>query len=263
MIYVDNKPLDTVSLERDYGDGSVERKILNTLATSNTRYTYDSLGELKFELKMRREIIEASKALNNSDFAFEIFRESRSNPEYWIRQEDGGFQLKPGVKASDAIRDIFRNGSKYGTECATAMQIVYYKALLEIFPESAFNRLFSDIYLMNWHGISRELRGIGTMRPVSDYLPGDRRYFANPDVDPKTPEWQGENVIDLGDGRYYGHGIGIHRAGAIIDALNENRRPGADRDAYLMDSAGRPDFKYLWKLYDRAVAGASGVRQTA
>lgn len=263
MIYVGNKPFDTAALLNEYPGGGIERSILNKMASGGDSYEYDTVDELKFELRMRGEIVRAAKELNRSGLAFEVFRDSRANPDYWIRRGDGGFELRRGVKPSDAIRDIFKNGSEYGTECATAIPIVYYKALLEIFPEDDFNRLFSEIHLMNWHRMSRELRSAGVMRPARDRLPGDRLYFANPDVDPRTPEWQGENVIDLGDGRFYGHGIGIHRGGRIIAALNENRRPGAGREAYLMDTAGRPDFKLLARLYQRAITSAADSRQTA
>ncbi len=263
MIFIDNKPLDTSAMMSEYPEGSVERSVLHILSSSSERYTYETMNELRFELKMRREIVKAANDLNKSSLAFEVFRDSRCNPDFWIRRADGGFELKRGVKPSDAIRDIFRNSSEYGTECATAMQIIYYKALLEIFPEAEFNRLFADIILMNWHGLSRELREVGRMRKVKDYLPGDRRYFSNPDVDPKTPEWQGENVIDMGGGLYYGHGIGKYRADVIIDALNENRREDADRQAYLMDTAGWPDFGRLSALYDRAVDQPAEARRTA
>ena len=76
---------------------------------------------------------------------------------------------------------------------------------------------------------------------------GDRRYFDNPDVDPVTPEWQGENVIVLDNSLYYGHGIGIEDANDIIKSLNSNREHGSTQSAFLMDSASRPNFK---KLYD-------------
>ncbi|SHI19048.1 protein-glutamine gamma-glutamyltransferase [Sporobacter termitidis DSM 10068] len=254
MILVDNRLLDASAL--DYPEGSMERSMLNTLSSSPERYTYDSLNQLKFELRMRKEIVAAANALNRSNLSFEVFRDSRCNPTYWRRRGDGGFELKPGVRASDAIRDIYRNSSRYGTECATAMQIIYYKALVEIFPEDAFNRMFPNITLMNWHDIAPQLREVGMMHRKRDYLPGDRRYFPNPDVDPETPEWQGENVIVMGDGTYYGHGMGRHRPDAIIRALNENRRRHATREAYLMDSAAEPDFKRFSNLYDQAAGGA-------
>jgi protein-glutamine gamma-glutamyltransferase len=252
MILVNNQPLDSAALLNEYPEGGIERSILKTLSESGEKYSYDSQDQLKFELRMRKEIVDAANALNASRLSFEIFRKTRCNQEYWRRREDGGFELRSGVRASDAVRDIFRNSGRYGTECATAMVIIYLKALLEIFPEDVYNRMFADVTLMNWNDIPSPLRGIGVMHHRSDYLPGDRQYFANPDVDPKTPEWQGENVIVMGDGTFYGHGIGKHHDQTIIRALNQNRREDADREAYLMDSAARPNFKRLFEQYQRA-----------
>jgi len=254
MIMINRDPLNTAALLSEFAENSIEREIINILESSSEIHAYDSISQLQFELKLRREIINASNALYRSKLSFQIFRNSTCNPDFWDRRNDGGFELKRGVKASDAIRDIFKNSSMYGTECATAMVIIYYKALLEVFPEDAFNSMFHTIYLMNWHRIERELREVGQMHRTKDYLPGDRRYFANPDVEPTTPEWQGENVIDLGGGIYYGHGVGKNNADFFIRSLNDNRKKDADESAYLMDSVGIPNFKRLAALYDKAVA---------
>lgn len=235
----------------EYAPGGVEKSILDQLA-ANGNNTYDSVDQLKFELTLRKEIIEASKQLYRSGMGFEIFRETRCNPDYWKRTEEGGFLLKSGVKPSKAIMDIYENGSKYGTECATAMMIVYYKALLTVFGDTLFDKTFPKIELMNWHHIDPLLREVGYIVKRDVYLPGDRRYFANPDVDPLVPQWQGENVIDLGGDQYYGHGIGIRNAEQIIRALNQNRSEDADEEAHLLDSAGRPNFKRLYGISRRA-----------
>lgn len=257
MITIGNQQIDITTISSGYAPGSVEYKILSLLDSSPKTHSYSSIGQLQFELQLRSEIVNAANELYRSRLAFRIFRDTMCNPAYWERTNNGGFLLKQGVRPSEAIQDIFINSSLYGTECATAMVIIYYKALLNVFPPEQFDRMFPSIYLMNWHQIDPLLREVGWMRPISVYLPGDRRYFMNPDVDPMTPQWQGENVIDMGDGTYYGHGVGRFPPEIIISALNENRREDADESAYLLDTVGNPNYKNLYRYYERGLTAAS------
>ena len=87
------------------------------------------------------------------------------------------------------------------------------------------------------------------LKKENDYLPGDRRYIENPDVDPDFPECQGENVIDIGQGLYYGHGVGVSDLETIINELNKFRIKRAKKSAFLKDSAGRLNFKKLSAIY--------------
>jgi protein-glutamine gamma-glutamyltransferase len=231
-----------------YPSGSLEAGILSVMARSTEKYSYSSLEELRFKLRLRKETVAASNGLARSGLRFAVFRDSACNPAYWTRTLDGGFRLKHGAEPAKAIRDIFTNGSSYATECATAMMIVFYGALLNVYGDRKFNEVFPRISLMNWRRLDRYLRGVGMIEKHPDYFPGDRRYFMNPDVDPLVPQWQGENVIDLGNRLYYGHGVGIQPAGGIIESLNRNRAEDADQSAYLMDGAGRPDFQSLAAL---------------
>lgn len=251
MIYIKTEPIDAEAFKKRRTFSKTETGIFDAILSSEEVFRYDSEDELDFELKLRDAVIESSRKLHKSGMDFEVFRKSRCNEEYWERTANGGFRLKRGVKPRDAINDIFVNGRKYATECATAMVIVYYKALTELYSEELFNKLFPVIHLMNWHDLDRNLREIGAMEREKLYLPGDRRYFINPDVDPETPYWQGENVIDLGKGQYYGHGIGITGADEIINTLNENRKKDADESAYLMDASARPNFKRLYSIKER------------
>lgn len=262
MIMIDGQSVKPDELLTRYPRNSPQREVLHILLESQETYHYESMEQLEFELDLRREIIDGANALYRSGMGFEVFRESRCNGDYWERKNDGGFALRRGVRPSQAIRDIFQNGREYGTECATAMVIIYYKALLEVFGEEVFDELFPKIYLMNWHRIDPLLREIGSPRRAADYLPSDRRYFKNPDVDPETPEWQGENVIDLGGGVYYGHGVGKGPADFFLNALNSNRREDADEEAYLMDKAAWPNFKRLFAAYQRT-ADRLGDAQSA
>lgn len=257
MIEIAGSRINSQDIINEYPPDSIEAKIISILAASDNVYIYTSLDELKFELNMRKNIISASRELNDSNFSFRTFRKSICNPKYWNRTDEGGFLIKSDVTPYDGIKDIYTNSSMYGTECATAIVIVYYKALVNIYPEELFNKLFANIHLMNWHYLDRDL-DIGYYEGDIDFLPGDCRYFKNPDVNPLTPEWQGENAIDLGDGTYYGHGIGIGTAEDIIESLNENRKEGSTVSAYLLDSATRPNFKYLSKKYYNFISSPEG-----
>ena len=246
MITISGSPLETSEIIGDYSENSVEKQLLEQMSKSTETYRYNTMHQLKFELALRKEIVDAARKLNASKLKFAVFHKSECNPDYWTRTSNGGFLLKSGVKASDAIQDIFTNGQKYATECATAMVIVYYKALMEVYSEETFNRLFRSIYLMNWHKLDPLLREVGEPKKVTDILLGDRCYFKNPQVDPKVSQLQGENVIVLPNGLYYGHGMGITNADRIIRVLNANRIEDATQSAYFMEnSAARPNFKKL------------------
>jgi protein-glutamine gamma-glutamyltransferase len=192
--------------------------------------------------KISEFVVKAARELHKAGISFRTFRSSICNEKYWNRTNEGGFLLREDAKPSEAIKDIYNNGHKYGTECATAIVIVFYRAAAYALSEEQFNNRFSSIYLMNWRRVDRDLK-LRYYEQVPQYLPGDCRYFKNPEVNPLTPQWQGENVIDLGDGTYYGHGIGITNAEGIINALNSNRRSGATKSAYLHDSVTRMELQ--------------------
>ncbi len=146
---------------------------------------------------------------------------SRCNEKYWKRTDNGGFQLLPTVSPHQAIDDIFYNGHEYAFECATAVIIIFYKAVLNNIGKANFNRLFADLYLHDWqYDEDLELHGY----KGSDYLPGDCAYFKNPDYNPDTPQWKGENTIVLDETLYFGHGIGITTRERIIEVLNLKRK---------------------------------------
>lgn len=235
-----------------YQSGSAEYEFLDRLMKSPHVYRYDSLEELMFETDLRGNIVRASYALYRGRLKFRVFHESICNEAYWYRRNDGGFVLRKDVRASDAVNDIFLNTRMYGTECATAIVIIYYKAVLDSYGEDLYNATFPEIVLMNWRQID-ELIGVTLYRQLPDYVPGDCRYFRNPDVNPLTPEWQGENTIELGNGLHYGHGIGIGTPDKFIEALNRNRIEGSPISAYLMDNATRPDFRSLYQYKKNTV----------
>jgi protein-glutamine gamma-glutamyltransferase len=244
MVRINGNTVTSADLSGLIRPGSIKQRIAAEMMQSNTVFTYPSLSILDFELDSRESIVNMSERLNNSLFSFRLFKDSICNQAYWDRTYEGGFRLKRDARPHEAIRDIFKNSKLYGTECATAIVIVFYLGLVEVMPEGLFDRLFADIYLMDWKYLDRDL-GVRTYGGVKDSLPGDCLYFINPDVNTETPEWQGENVIQLLNGYYYGHGIGIATANTIIRELNRNRFSGSQNSAHLLDQIVKPNYQYL------------------
>ncbi|UVI30700.1 protein-glutamine gamma-glutamyltransferase [Paenibacillus spongiae] len=223
-----------------------EQEVVQKKEDSPVVYRYPSLEALKFELKLRANIVQAAKDLYASRVDFAVFSKSRSNEQFWTRTPEGGFRLNSGVRPSDGINDIYRNGRMYAFECATAMVILLYKAVLDTIGEDAFNTHFQNLLLYTWQ-YDDDLRLISVDNKNEAYL-GDILYFMNPDYNPQTPEWQGENAVMLPNGLFYGHGIGIKTAEEMIASLNRRRIPGSDVSAYLSDEVVHPDFEHIRRL---------------
>lgn len=240
MIVITNGTPDLASLN------DAERMVYQEKDRSSRTYTYDSWNSLLFELQVRAAIMEAAMAMNNSEVSFSSFKKSRCNEQYWERKENGAFLQRKDVRSSEAIRDIFQNGSLYAFECATAIIILLYKAVLDVIGDQKFDVLFNNLYLYSWN-YDHDLRLI-TLHHGAEAFGGDIQYFKNPDVNPEWIEWQGENVIKMGAGLYYGHGMGIKTASEIINKLNRVRIQGSTVSAYLMDEVTFPDFAYLQKI---------------
>ncbi|PEJ60288.1 protein-glutamine gamma-glutamyltransferase [Bacillus sp. AFS002410] len=221
---------------------SVVKMLIQRINEDQTEHEYRSINE--FESILRNNIILSARAMYQSRINFAVFAKSRCNPMYWQLMGTGGFLLRQGVKPSDAIKDIFINSPYYAFECATAMVIIFYNAVLNLIGENLFNQIFQNIYLYGWHADP----DLGISAQYAPIIPGDVVYFNNPDFSFLTPEWRGENAVVLGDGTFFGHGLGIMPAEQIIFNLNRMRRPGAFRSAYLTNSVTRPNINQLAKL---------------
>ncbi|WP_227939368.1 protein-glutamine gamma-glutamyltransferase [Alkalihalobacillus deserti] len=242
MIQLSEMPFEQSDM---WPSGSVEKIIFQRMSEDPIVYSYQSIVELSFEIALRKQIMVSARAMKKSNVQFETFEKSRCNHYYWDLVNTGGFLLRPSVKPSDAIQDIYRNSSQYAFECATAMIIIYYHAVLNNIGDHVFNQLFQHIYLYSWH-YDPDLR-INSMN-TDHLLPGDVVYFNNPDFHLETPWWRGENAVVLEDGTYFAHGLGIGTAEQIIHALNDSRNLGSNQSAYQTNLVTRPSFKDLAKF---------------
>lgn len=216
-----------------------QKEIYDQLDNSLTMFEYDTTFQLLFEIMLRENVIEAALKLKNAGAAFTSFKYSKFNPIYWTKVPNG-YLLNPNVLPSDAITDIYENGQEYAFECSTAMIIIFYKAVLDSIRLQDFNYIFRGLLVWNWNHDSD--LAIITLEG-SDFIPGDVIYFMNPDFE--KPIWRGENAVVLGNGLYYGHGIGIGSAEEMINALNTLRKKGSTTSAFMLQQHSRLNFKYL------------------
>ncbi|TNE51185.1 MAG: hypothetical protein EP343_03600 [Deltaproteobacteria bacterium] len=184
------------------------------------------------------------------------FGDLEANPVVWEVDEDNPntMYLNSEFEPSVALMDIFNNPELYSFECATAMVILRYRAMLEMIGEDDFNRICGDLRIGVWDqeddaaaiwevtGKSAKGEDVDmTEETQKEVLPGDYAYFKNWDVSEAAFKggWQGENVIYLGKGKYYGHPFGITEGTKIIDYLNKHRKTGSTRSASLLDLHAR------------------------
>ncbi|PLT35282.1 protein-glutamine gamma-glutamyltransferase [Bacillus sp. V5-8f] len=229
MIKINQQLVDAKQIQLGFSSGRAA-EILLFMGRYRNVYEFDSIEELEFEVETRLRIMEAAFKLHKSGAQFTTFDYSKCNPQFWRLTSEGAFILQPFALPHTAIEDIYINGKLYAFECATAMVIIFYKAVLDLIGAKQFDRLFRGIYLFDWeYHQNLALR----FHQGTDYLPGDCLYFKNPDHHPKTPQWQGENAIMLGENLFYGHGIGITTKEGIIQVLNTKRKPNPVQSAYL------------------------------
>ncbi|MCP6682396.1 protein-glutamine gamma-glutamyltransferase [Bacillus nakamurai] len=217
---------------------------LNELIASPVQFDYGSIAELMFEVQLRRNIVQAAKELSGSGAKFATFAKTYGNTAFWRVTPEGALELKYRIPASKAIRDIIENGAFYAFECATAIVVIYYLAVLKTVGNERFDSRFKNIILYDWH---YEHLPIYT-ETGHHFLLGDCLYFKNPDFNPQKAQWRGENVIVLGKDQYFAHGLGILTAEQIIQKLNSLRKKNAVQSAYLLSQATRLDAPALYQI---------------
>lgn len=251
MIFIKGVPLQT----EPSGLGEKGKEIFAFLRDNHAFYYYHSFRELAFDIFLRQNIIVAAERLSKAGVEFDVFSHSRFHSRYW-RKTPREYVLKPGAMPDEAITDIFTNGREYAFECSTAMVVIFYYAVLLSIQPRYFNRLFQKLTVWNWN-YDENLKII--TKSGRDYVPGDVVYFHNPDF--QNPVWIGENAVFMGNDRYYGHDIGIVTKKEMIEALNQLRKPGANRSAYMLPQHSRLDFRFYLRFADNFFVPESRPRK--
>ena len=247
-------------------DGQVDADDLALVPNSEGRFVAKQLGQaLGDRVKVSAAVVHAAEALasvrarprfpNGSN-------DSAANLNFWNnRNKEGDWTLVPGVRPSDAIKDIYVNGWMYTFDCATAIVVVLYRAILDLIGPEAFDAAVPDLTIGAYR-FEEKLKAAfpwwqryvaqspyeeATPERRANLLPGDVTYFTNWDVSESGKEqgWSGENVIYLGNGRFYGHPRGLFTEEDIVKDLNIFRFKGSTRDASLSAKQARLDTSVL------------------
>ncbi|MGG0051745.1 protein-glutamine gamma-glutamyltransferase [Bacillus atrophaeus] len=234
------RPQDTANWQIEEG----LHPLLNEMIASPIQFDYNSVAELIFELNIRKNIVASARALHQSGAKFATFVKTYGNKAFWRVSPEGALELKYKMPPSKAIRDIFENGTFYAFECATAIVVIYYMAVLKTIGDDRFDLNFQRITLYDWH---YEKLPIYT-EAGRDFVIGDCLYFNNPDFNPQKAQWRGENVILLEKDLYFAHGLGILSGEKIIEKLNSFRKKDAVQSAYLLAQATRLDIPSLYHM---------------
>ena len=196
------------------------------------------------ELAFRAHVVHAAKALAAGGASFAGSADGdKVNKDLWTMGFGGRIQVRKFMpdgsigKPADALRDIFTNGRAYGFECATAMMVIYHKAILDHVGDKAFNEMFSEpkqLAFFRWSIEDDDFLDVKKLvhKPMP-LQPGSHYYYTNPDASAENSAFGGENVLYLGAGEFYAHGI-VGSSGTyivsekdIMDTLSALRRHGA------------------------------------
>ena len=206
-------------------------------------------------------VLFAAKRLDNANIAFADGLENfKMNEDFWTPVEGslGEFRVKEGVKASDAINDIFANPDKYTADCRTHTSMAMYKGILEANGRDKFDSLytnndafsigpFSSMQFAPEDATGAEIpRERGGEVDWSKVQPGSYVYFDNPNVKPEYSDlWQGENAIFLGfnsagEALFSAQGIENNGAPVTADTILSHLNARSD--------GGGADVSLIWDM---------------
>lgn len=217
--------------------------------TKSNKTTKQTLGKRRFEqLLISAHVVQSAIRLDKSQVQFANYSgEDKANNKLWSMGYGGRITVRQHTSTTQAVSDVFgKNSSKYAFECATAAHLIYLNAIQGRIGAKKFDSAAPRLSVFRWDAPKKSgqdlIDGTGKGGPLrlsskgpfaKEVWPGDRVYFNNPHFEPSFTAGQGENTIFLGDGRYFGHGLGIKSKEQIIKKLNNLRKPGATKKAYM------------------------------
>ncbi len=192
-------------------DTDLEREILLAMLLCPVTLEYPSYPELVSSIRIRQNIVKASRRTALSFHTSKIERPT----DYWTYTKETGFTVLPGKPLIEALRKATQpevSDGQYSFSCYRATE---YVTLLGIAQELAksnpallqqlqrqwekraiMSRQFHDVFTHEYGSVDEPL-------PPKYYIPGDRLWFRNPDArSAEVMGYEGSWVFYLGGGLF-------------------------------------------------------------
>lgn len=189
----------------------LEKEILLAMLLGPVTFVYPSYAEFASSVRIRQNIVEASR---HTALSFHVSKIERPT-DYWRYSEECGFTVLAGKPLIEALRMATQpelSGQRYSFSCYRATE---YVILLGIAQEVAtcnpalLRRLqqqwetraimsgkFHDVFLHEYGSMKKPL-------PAQYYVPGDRLWFRNPDErSSDVTGYEGSWVLYMGGGLF-------------------------------------------------------------
>ncbi len=241
---VDAAPPDQRERARRQQPNVNMRLTLRQMGMQDRTFEFASVIELERTLVMRDRTVANLDQPASCQYPDED-AQPQLDPRYWQKLAGRfSWRVKPGVKASAAIRSIYEEGDEpWRLECFTMTAAAVYKGQLDAIGDEQFDRhhpaglvLSTDKTVGGINALVREgLLEVVSVGSVDELLTGDWVYFRNdPRYREKHPDgyWQGENTLCMG---HFGGEVRFRGFG-VPDANEQTIRQEL-ADQFNMDSA--------------------------
>ena len=124
-----------------------KQQILSIMAGNQEVYSFRTADELSFDLNLRVNIIISALELFKVDFSFVHFSNPFATP---VLEKNVSWRIRASSKHTTFYchTGYFQNGKLYGTECATAMIIIFIKLYYH-----CMRKKLSIVYLQTFYFI--------------------------------------------------------------------------------------------------------------
>lgn len=198
-------------LDSPTGDTDLEKEILLAMLLCPVTLEYPSYAELVASVRIRQNIVKASRRTALSFHTSKIERPT----DYWTYAKETGFTVLPGKPLIEALRKATQPevpGEQYSFSCYRATEYVILLGVAQELAKSnpallqqlqrqwekraIMSRQFHEVFTHEYGSMDEPL-------PPRYYMPGDRLWFRNPDErSAEVMGYEGSWVFYLGGGLF-------------------------------------------------------------